>query len=382
MNNKEAHNIMIIAGEISGDLHGASLITELKKIDSTINVYGIGGDKMISAGMQPAYHINRMAFLGFAEVIKHLPFIRRVKRDLLELTVKKNIKTVVLIDYPGFNLSIARELKKPGTKIIYYISPQVWAWGAGRIEKIKNLVNKILVILPFEEDIYHKAGVPVEFVGHPLLERIKEYNFLTREELNTKFGLDPSKEILLLLAGSRKHEVEKIFPQVIKAAARLAQDFNLQAVVACSSNIDEDFFHELTGIKGLTVIKGHTYDFMKHALLGIIKSGTSTLEAGLFALPMVVVYKTSLLTYLIGKNLVKLKNIGLVNIVAGETVVPELIQQDASSENIYKECSRMLSDKIYYSGIKKKLEIIKHKLGSIGASERAAKSIYTLMNEA
>lgn len=382
MSNKEANNIMIIAGEISGDLHGASLIAELKKIDGSINVYGIGGDKMIKEGMLPSYHIDKMAFLGFAEVVKHLPFIRQVKRDLIELAINKNIKTVVLIDYPGFNLSIARELKKLGIKIIYYISPQVWAWGAGRIEKIKNLVNKILVILPFEEEIYHKAGVPVEFTGHPLLERINEYNYLTREELNTKFGLDPSKEILLLLAGSRKHEVEKIFPDVIKAAGMLAKDFNLLPVVACSSNIDEDFFHELTGIKGLTVIKGHTYDFMKHALLGIIKSGTSTLEAGLFALPMVIVYKTSQLTYLIGKNLVKLKNIGLVNIVAGETVVPELIQKDASSEKIFKECSRMLTDKHYYNGIKQKLEKIKHKLGSTGASERAAKSVYALMNEA
>jgi lipid-A-disaccharide synthase len=382
MNNKEAHNIMIIAGEISGDLHGASLITELKKTDTSINIYGIGGDKMIKAGMEPAYHIDKMAFLGFAEVIKHIPFIKKVKKDLLDIVVKKKINTVVLIDYPGFNLSIARELKKLGVKIIYYISPQVWAWGAGRIKKIKHLVHKMLVILPFEEKIYLEAGVPVEFAGHPLLERIKEYSFLSREELNTKFSLDPSKNILLLLAGSRKHEVEKIFPEVIKAAGKLAQDFNLQTVVACSPNIDEAFFHELTGVQGLTVIKGHTYDFMKHAYLGIIKSGTSTLEAGLFSLPMVIVYRTTLLTYLIGKNLVKLKNIGLVNIVAGETVVPELIQQDASSGNIYHECSKLIMDKDYYNSIKMKLESIKNKLGSVGASERAAKTVYAIMNEA
>jgi lipid-A-disaccharide synthase len=382
MSKNEAHNIMVIAGEVSGDLHGASLITELKKIDSNINIFGIGGDRMIEAGMQPAYHIDKMAFLGFAEVIKHLPFIKKVKKELLEIVVSKKITTVVLIDYPGFNLSIARELKKIGVKIIYYISPQIWAWGAGRIKKIKALVDKILVILPFEEIIYTKADVPVEFVGHPLLDRINEYKFLTREELNTKFGLDPSKDILLLLAGSRKHEVEKIFPEVIKAAGSLAGDFNLQTVVACSSNIDEAFFHELTGVKGLTVIKGHTYDFMKHSLLGIIKSGTSTLEAGLFQLPMVIVYKTTQLTYVIGKNLVKLNNIGLVNIVAGETIVPELIQQDASSNNIYRECSRLITNKDYYNNIKNKLAAVKDKLGVSGASERAARSVYALMNEA
>ena len=388
MNAESNKNILMIAGEISGDLHGASLITELKKIDNKINVFGIGGDKMRAAGMELTYHIDKMAFLGFAEVVKHIPFIKKVQKQLIELVKKKNISSVVLIDYPGFNLSIAKKLKAPGVmpdgrqvKIVYYISPQIWAWGAGRINKIKSLVDKMLVILPFEESLFTNARVPVEFVGHPLLERISEQNFLSREEFFKKFNLDPAKEILLILAGSRNNEVVKIFPEVIKAAEKLADEFNLQIAVACSSNIDEKIFHDLTEVKKFHVIKDHVYDLMNLSKIGIIKSGTSTLEAGLFQLPMVIVYKTSLITYLIGKNLVKLKNIGLANIVAGETIVPELIQNEVSSEKIYDECKKIISDHNVYSSIKEKLGKIKSKLGTEGASGRAAKAVYSLMTE-
>ncbi|MFO7446738.1 MAG: lipid-A-disaccharide synthase [Ignavibacteriaceae bacterium] len=380
MINKEANNIMIIAGEVSGDLHGASLITELKRIDSTIDICGIGGDKMKAAGMQLIYHIDRMAFLGFVEVVKHIPFIKKVQRQLIDTVIQRGIKTVVLIDYPGFNLSIAKRLKELGIKIIYYISPQIWAWGAGRINKIKTLVDKMLVVFPFEEKLYKNAGIPVEYVGHPLIEQTDEKSLLGREELYKKFNLDINKEILLILSGSREHEVEKIFPEVIKAATKLAEEYNLQVVVACSSNISEKTFYRLTEIKDFTVIKDYTYDLMNFAKIGIIKSGTSTLEAALFGLPMVIVYKTTLITYLIGRNLVKLKNIGLANIVAGKTIVPELIQKHVSEETIYNECKKIISDVNLYNSIKEKLRSIKATLGSIGASKRAAESIYAIMN--
>ncbi len=372
---------MIIAGEVSGDLHGAALITELKKRDAGLEIYGIGGDKMHAAGMKIIYHINRMAFLGFVEVVRHLPFIKKVQRKLLRLVKEKNIKSVVLIDYPGFNLSIAKKLKRLGVKIIYYISPQVWAWGTGRIKKIKNLVNKMLVVFPFEEELYKKAGVDVEFVGHPLPERIKGYKFLSRDELIKKFDLDNSKEILLVLPGSRKHEVEKIFPECIKAAEKIAGEFNLQIVTACSSNIDENIFSRIAGERNFKIIKDYTYDLMKYAKIGIIKSGTSTLEAGLFALPMIIVYRTNYLTYLIGKKLVKLDSIGLVNIVAGEKIVPELIQNSANNDTIYKECRKILSDNKIYNSIKSKLGCIKEKLETDGSSHRAAQAVYAIINE-
>ncbi|MHB1685982.1 MAG: lipid-A-disaccharide synthase [Ignavibacteriaceae bacterium] len=380
--NEHDKNIMIIAGEVSGDLHGASLIKELRKIDNGINIYGIGGDKMEAAGMKLIYHINKMAFLGFVEVVKHLPFIRKVQKDLIGLAKEKKIKNVVLIDYPGFNLSIAKKLKKLNVKIIYYISPQIWAWGAGRIKKIRKLVDKMIVVFPFEEKFYKESGVDVEFVGHPLLERISDYNFLTKDELYKKFDLEHGKEILLILPGSRQQEVEKIFPECIKAAERISEEFGMQIVVACSPNIDDKFFNGITNSKNFKVVKGFTYDLLKNSKTGIVKSGTSTLEAALIELPMVIVYKTSYLTYLIGRKLIKVENIGMANIVAGEKVVPELIQKDVSQEKIYTELKNILSDEKLYASIKNKLSEIKKRLGTKGASERAAQIIYRSINEA
>ena len=222
MNSK---SILIIAGEASGDLHGASLIRELKKLDSSLKIFGIGGNKMQAEGMELIYHIDKMAFLGFVEVIKHLPFIKKVQRDLIEEVKKRKIKDIVLIDYPGFNLSIAKKLKQlePKLELIYYITPQVWAWGKGRVKKIKELFKKVLVVFPFEEKFFKEKNVDAEFVGHPLIQEINKYDFISRNLLDNKFGLDPAKEILLILPGSRKQEVKSIFPEAIKAASKLAE---------------------------------------------------------------------------------------------------------------------------------------------------------------
>ncbi len=373
-------SLMIIAGEVSGDLHGASLIEELKKKNKNISICGIGGDKMKEAGMVIIYHINKMAFLGFAEVVRHIPFVKRAQNDLIQIIKEKNIKTVVLIDYPGFNLNFAKKLKLLNVKVIYYISPQIWAWGAGRIKKIKKLVDKMIVLFPFEEEMYKKENINVEFVGHPLLERINEYNFLSKEEFYEKFNLDKSKEILLVLPGSRNNEVLKILPEAFAAAKKLADEFNLQIVIAGSTNISDDIFKSLKLNGSYKLIKGFTYDLLKHSKIGIIKSGTSTLEAGLFQLPSVVVYKTSLLTYVIGKNLIKVKNIAMANIILNERVFPELIQNEACEEKIYAECKKILANKILYSSIKGKLKNIKNKLGEPGASVKAANSIIEMMN--
>jgi lipid-A-disaccharide synthase len=381
MNNKSSQNIMMVAGEVSGDYIGASLIKELKQLDGSINITGLGGDRMQEAGMNVLYNIKRMAFLGFAEVVKHLPFIRQVQSELIEVIKKENIRYAVLIDYPGFNLNFAKKLKAIEVKIIYYVSPQIWAWGGGRIKKIKKLVDKMLVVFPFEEDLYRKNNVNVELVGHPLIERISEYNYMSKEELQRKLNLQ-GKDIILVMPGSREHEITKIFPEVIKAASRIAEEYDLQVVIACSSNIDEDIFYSSASSHNFKVVKGFTYDLMKYSKIGIIKSGTSTLEAGLFGLPMVIVYKTSLLTYLIGKNLVRVDAIGMANIISGEKVVPELIQKEVNNKTVYSECNKILSDETLYSEIKRKLELLKEKLGSAGASARAANIIYSLMNEA
>lgn len=378
MNSK---NVLIIAGEASGDLHGASLIRELKKIDSSLKIFGVGGNKMQAEGMELIYHIDKMAFLGFVEVVKHLPFIKKVQRDLINEVKKRNVKEVILIDYPGFNLSIAKKLKSLDLKLIYYITPQVWAWGKGRVKNIKELFNKVLVVFPFEEKFFKSKNVNAEFVGHPLIQEINSYNYLNRDQLNNKFELDPAKEILLILSGSRKQEVKTIFPEAIKAASRLVDEFDMQIVVACSSNLDEKVFYELTDQKNFKVIKDYTYDLLKHSKFGIIKSGTSTLEAGLMELPFVIVYKTSWLTYLIGKSLVKIKNIGMANIVLDEQVVPELIQNQANEKNIYSTAKNILSDDGLLNRMKLRLSRIKKVLGEKNAPKNAAKIIYSLLNE-
>ena len=375
------NKLMIITGEVSGDLIGAFLIRELKSLKPDLKITGIGGDKMKSVGMDLIYHTDQMAFLGFVEVVKHLPFIRKVQKNLIDVIKKEKINCVVLIDYPGFNLSIAKKLKPLGVKIIYYVSPQLWAWAKGRVKKVRKLVDKMLVVFPFEVEFYKKENVNAEYVGHPLVERINQYEFLSRDEFFSKFNLEKGKEILLVMPGSRKQEVKEIFPEVIKAADKLAQQFNLQVVVARSKNIDEKYLRQDTDSGKFTTIEDHNYELMKYSHFGIIKSGTSTLEAGYFALPMIVVYKTSPITYIIGKQLIKLDRIGMVNILLDEMVVPELIQSEANATNIFDKASKILSDDKTYENMKLKLEIVKEKLGSDGASKKAARSILEILNE-
>ena len=381
MTDKNKKNILVIAGEVSGDLIGASLVKELKKTDPALMFYGIGGDKMLAEGMELSYHINQMAFLGFVEVIKHLPFIKKAQKKLIELVKSKNIKIVVLIDYPGFNLSIAKKLKVLGVKIIYYVSPQLWAWGSGRINKVRKLVDKMLVVFPFEEKMYRDNNVNVQFVGHPLVERINNHDFLLYEDLCLKFQLDKEKNILLVMPGSRENEVKKIFPQTIKAAGRIASEFDMQIVVSCSSNLSEQHFSAYSDIVDFKLIKGFTYDLMKHAKFGIIKSGTSTLEAGYFTLPMLIVYKTNYLTYLVVKELIKVDSIGMVNLLLEEKIVPELIQNRLTENTVYEKSKGILSNTSEYEKIKTKLSEVKNKLAGKTASVNAAKSIYKIINE-
>lgn len=375
------NKLMIITGEVSGDLIGGSLIRELKSLKPDLYVSGIGGDRMKSEGMEVLYHTDQMAFLGFAEVVKHLPFILKVQKKLIDVIKNEKVNCVVLIDYPGFNLSIAKKLKPLGVKIIYYVSPQLWAWAKGRVKKVRRLVDKMLVVFPFEVDFYQKENVNVEYVGHPLVERINQYKFLSRDEFFSKFNLDKQKEILLVMPGSRKQEVKEIFPEVLKAADKLAQNFDLQVVIARLKNIEEKYLRKDSSSEKFVTIADHNYELMKYSRFGIIKSGTSTLEAGFFALPMIVIYKTNPLTYMIGKQLVKLDRIGMVNILLDEMVVPELIQGDANPENIFNAASKILSDDRVYENAKIKLGKVKEKLGSDGASKKAALSILEILNE-
>lgn len=374
--------ILIVAGEASGDLHGAALIDEMRKLNPEIEFVGIGGDKMITAGFESLYHIKDMAFLGFSEVIKHLPFIRKVRTALINKVKSEKIGTVILIDYPGFNLNLAKKLKAQGLKVIYYISPQVWAWGKGRVKKMKKFVDQMIVIFPFEEEFYKNAGINVKYVGHPIVNRIDKYEMMNKEEFFNKYNLDLSKEILLLLPGSRKQEIQKIFPEVIKGAEKIAEEFNMQIVIACANNIDDQVFSDFRHSNNFVIVKGFTYELFEYSKFGIIKSGTSTLEAGYFQLPFLVVYSTSAITYFIGKNLVNIENIAMANIIAGKTLVPELIQNEVNGDKIFDTASKYLKSENNYIEMKNSLSIIKEKLGKDKASKNAAELINNILNAA
>ncbi|HEV8538099.1 MAG TPA: lipid-A-disaccharide synthase [Bacteroidota bacterium] len=369
--------VMIIAGEASGDLHGAGVVRELKRRLPGCDIYGIGGDKMHAAGMKLIYHNRELAFMGFWEVLQHLPLIRSVEKTLEALLKVQKPDVLLLIDYPGFNLRFANAARRYGIRIVYYISPQVWAWNPGRVKRMKGLIDKMLVVFPFEVDIYRKEGIDVEFVGHPLLEVFSEPQ--PHAEFCKRWGFDEQKKILGLFPGSRRQEVERIFPAMIGAARILHRRENTQTAVGVSSMLDGEFMKSfLRDDFPVKLIQNATYDVMNNADLALVTSGTATLEAGYFQTPMIVVYKTSFPTYLVGRLLLRIKDIGLVNIVAGRRIVPELLQSRVTPQRLAAKASEMLAAEERQSEIAEALAIVREKLGTPGASARVVESILSM----
>lgn len=369
--------VMIIAGEASGDLHGAGVVRELKRRDPDCEIFGIGGDRMQDAGMKLIYHTRELAFMGFWEVVQHLPLIRSVEKTLGALLVVQRPDVLLLVDYPGFNLRFARAARRHEIKIIYYISPQVWAWNPGRVKRMKGLIDKMLVVFPFEVDIYRNERIDVEFVGHPLLEVFKEPQ--GRGDFCKRWGFDEGKKILGLFPGSRRQEIERIFPAMIGAARILCRKGDIQTAVGVSSMLDNEFMKSfLRDDFPVKLIQSATYDVMKNADLALVTSGTATLEVGYFQTPMIVVYKTSWLTYVIGRLLVRIKDIGLVNIVAGRRIVPEMLQSEVTPQQLAAEASKMLAAEDMQRQISDALAIVREKLGTPGASARVVDSILSM----
>lgn len=370
----------MIAGESSGDMHGAGLIKAIKKKNPSIACFGIGGDRMAEAGLDIVYHVSEMSFLGFFEVLKHLPFIRRVFKKMVGLLKEKQPSLVLLIDYPGFNLRFAKAVKKRSIPVIYYISPQVWAWGKKRIKKISRFVDRMIVIFPFEEKIYKKEGLDVRYVGHPLKDVVKAS--LSKEHFFNKLGMDSSHPTIGLLPGSRRQEVDHLFPEMLKACCLLQKKIpHLQLMVGLAPTLSDEVYGPLMKEKDpIHTVRNRTYDVMAHADMVFVASGTATLETAILGTPMVILYKMSTLSYWIGKLLVKVKRIGLVNIVAGKSVVPELIQGDARAEKIVKEAVEIMSNRERRANIKRDLKEVSRLLGKKGASTRAAESVIEFMN--
>lgn len=365
--------IMIIAGEASGDLHGSGVVRELKRIQPSLDIYGVGGDRMKREGMELIYHINELGIMGFVEVLKHLPFIKAMEHALEQIVKFKRPDVLLLIDYPGFNIRFARIAKRYGVPIVYYISPQVWAWNRSRVKKMRGLIDTMLVIFQFETDFYRAEGIDAEFVGHPLLEVLETE--LDRKNFCKRFGLDEEKRILALFPGSRKQEIDYIFPEMLSAARHIASIRNIEIVVGVAPTLDEEYFRTLYNLQGIHLIKGMIYDVMAHADFALVTSGTATLETACFGTPMVVVYKTSWPTYLIGRALVKIGSIGLVNIVAGSRIVPECIQHKATARKLAREALRLLDDEQQMGEMKTRLLKVKDLLGTAGASRRVAERI-------
>jgi lipid-A-disaccharide synthase len=359
----------IIAGEPSGDLHGSNLIKELKKLDTHASIRAWGGDKMKAAGADVVKHYRELAFMGFAEVIRNLPTIlnnlKFCKKDVTEFQPD----VLILVDYPGFNLRIAKWAKEQGLKIIYYISPQVWAWKEGRVKSIKQVVDKMLVILPFEESFYQNNwDYKVQYVGHPLVQVVNE--FLQDHPRQQHAG----KPIIALLPGSRKQEVGKKLPIMLAVSKEFPE---YQFTVAKTSSLDEEFYSQFVNVyPNVSSVKDQTYSLLSQATAALVTSGTATLETALFGVPEVVCYKGSAVSYQIARRLISIKYISLVNLIMDKPVVKELIQNELTVTNLVSELKSILGDENKRMQILNDYTALQNILQKEGnASARAAQEI-------
>lgn len=360
----------LIAGETSGDLHGANLIKALRKEDEQAQFYIVGGDLMKEAAQEvPLIHTSEMAFMGFVEVIKNLGKIRKNLQLVKEDIRKQRPDTVILIDFPGFNLKIAEFAKSLGIKVCYYISPKIWAWNQGRVHKIKKVVDHMFCILPFEIDFYKQFHYSVDYVGNPLLDAISAYTFNPDFKKTNHLNERP---IIALLPGSRTMEIEKLLPEMVNLYYLFPAH---QFVIAGAPNFDETHYKRFTGDLPIPVVFNQTYDLLKNADAAVVTSGTATLETGILKVPQVVVYKANSLTVMIARLLVKVKFISLVNLINNFLSVRELIQKDCTTRNIADELDELLNNKEHRDSVLENYDILEEKLGTPGASAKAAKLI-------
>ncbi len=331
---------------------------------------------MKKEGLELVYHIDKLSVMGFFEVISKLSLIREVMKTMLRLAEERRPDLVVLIDYPGFNLRFAKRVKKTGVPIAYYISPQVWAWGGNRVKKMKGLIDKMIVIFPFEVEIYKRFDIDCEFVGHPLLEVLRPV--MSKEDFQSRFDLRKNEILLGILPGSRWQEVERILPTMVETAELLGSRIrNLRIMLGLAPSLKKESIQRILDQfkTRVDIVENLTYDLMKHSDILLVTSGTATLESTILGTPFVVLYKTSPWTYLFAKSLVSIPNIALANVVAGKRIVPEYIQNKAVPKDIAEEVYDILTSKQRYKSIQSELSLVKGKIGEAGASKRAARII-------
>lgn len=375
----------IIAGEASGDLHGSNLVKSLKKMDNQAIIHAWGGDMMAEAGAVLRKHYRDLAFMGFLEVIKNIRTIFRnidfCKKDILAFQPD----VIIFIDYPGFNLRIAKWAKQLKFKTFYYISPQIWAWHTSRVHGIKATVDRMFCILPFEKDFYKQFDFDVDFVGHPLLDVIANAPKSDIQDFRKQNGLD-ERPIIALLPGSRRQEIEKMLSLMLTVKPYFeAYQFVVAAASAQALSFYDVFLENTVEErnpdnigKGVKIIQNQTYDLLQHATAALVKSGTSTLETALFGVPEVVCYKGSKFSFAIAKRVIKVKYISLVNLIADREIVKELIQDDLNTENLVRELQQAIDNQ---ETIKKDYDLLRGMLGNKGASERTAELMWRYLND-
>ena len=375
--------ILIIAGEASGDLHGSNLVKALKEQDPSLDIYGVGSRNMREAGVRMLADASSISVVGATEVLTHIGAIYGIYAKLKRFLRDERPDLLILIDFPDFNIMTGKAARKLGIPVLYYISPQVWAWRKGRINTIAKLVRSILVVFPFEVDLYRPTGIDVRFVGHPLADVVASK--YTREEARSQLGLAQDRRTIAILPGSRRKEIMHLLPDLLRAAGIIRERFpDVQFALPVAPTLERNFVKRFVDESGVpvTVIDGRVYDVLRASDAAMVTSGTATLETGLMAIPMVIVYRASRLTYWIGRLLVSVKNFGLVNIVAGRTVVPELLQDEATPERIAEEIGAILADPEKHRRITEELVRVRTVLGEGGASRRAAAVVRELLTKA
>ena len=366
--------LLLSCGEASGDLYAGALTSELRSLAPDVEIAGLAGPEFARAGGRLIDDYRGLSVTGFTEIVSMLPRLRAAKARLLAEATKHRPDALIAIDYFGFNGRLARAMKAIGVPVVYYISPQIWAWRSGRIKLLRDVTTRMLVIFPFEERIYRDAGVPVEFVGHPLIDLARSAT--TREELASRLGLDAAAPIVAVLPGSRTSELRRILPTQVAAAERiLATAPRTQFVFARAPHLDDRLFEPARRLARAAIVEGETDAVLAASDVVLTASGTATVQAALHGKPMVVVYRVSALEYRVGRPFVKVDTFAMVNLIAGTRVVPELIQDDFTAEAVASEVLSLLTDQERATRMREQLAAVRSQLGGPGASRRAAQAI-------
>ena len=373
--------ILISAGEASGDIHAAAVTAAIKKIDSSAEVFGMGGDALRNAGGEVLFDIKDHGVMGFVEVLKKLPDLFKLRDDFEKVMDERKPDCLITVDYPGFNMKLAKLAHDKGIPVVSYIAPSAWAWHKSRAKKVAKIVDKVACIFPFEYDVYKEAGAPVEFVGHPLVDIVKPK--MTKEEAMAFAGKEEGKKLILLMPGSRLMEIEKMLPTLLEAAKLIKKQLpEVSFVMPRAGTIPVNLLKEKIQASGLEVkiTEGNNYDLFSVADLALATSGTVTLEAALCGLGSVIVYKTNPVTYFIAKLVVNIPHIGLPNIVAAKSVLPELIQNDFTPAKVAQEALALLESECN-AKMKEDLAYVKERLGKPGAVGRVAELVLKIAGE-